>query len=258
MSLPRAIWRSARISEHLLTGTLITALVALLRRLGLACRWYPRATRWWHGRLCRALGLRIAVHGQYQPGTLLVANHVSWLDIPVLGAQGQLAFLSKAEIRTWPLVGWLASMSGTLFIERGAHQAGDLAARIAARVGSGSSVLVFPEGTTSDGQALRRFHPRLFAAAQQPGIRVQPVAVRYGSNQAPDSIAPFVGDDNLLTHLPRILRHPHLAVEVHFLPPLVPGHRDRRTLAAQTQAAIAVALGEPAAAPPPHHEATAG
>lgn len=252
MSLVRALWRGVRISEHLLTGTLITVLVALARRLGRPCRWYPRVTRWWHGRLCRALGLRVRVHGAPRPATLLVANHVSWLDIPVLGAQGQIGFLSKAEIRYWPLVGWLASMTGTLFIERGAHQASDLAERIAARVNSGTSVLVFPEGTTSDGRALRRFHPRLFAAAQRPGVWVQPVAIRYGSNQAPDPIAPFVGDDSLLAHLPRVLRHPGLLVTLHFLAPCASDQRERRSLAQEAQASIAAALGEsPAAAAPP-------
>jgi hypothetical protein len=82
--------------------------------------------RWWHRRLFRALELRVRVTGDFAERALLVANHIAWLDIPVIGAQGQIAFLSKAEARAWPLIGWMAETAGTLFITRGANEVGDL------------------------------------------------------------------------------------------------------------------------------------
>jgi 1-acyl-sn-glycerol-3-phosphate acyltransferase len=210
---------------------------------------FTRLVRWWHGRLCRLLGLTVHVRGQPGEAVLLVANHVSWLDIPVLGARGPIVFLSKAEVRSWPLVGWMAGIASTLYIERGAHQATHLAADIGMHIRTGCSVAIFPEGTTGDGHDLRRFHPRLFAAAQQPGLRLQPVAIRYGSNTAPDAVAPFIGDDSLVPHLWRVLRQPGIRVEVSFLPTLDSEGIDRRRLAESSRAAIAGALGlDPASA----------
>jgi 1-acyl-sn-glycerol-3-phosphate acyltransferase len=172
-----------------------------------------------------------------------VANHVSWLDIPVLGAQGEIAFLSKAEVRDWPLVGWLAELTGTLFIARGANQAAGTATRVAERVLSGHSVLIFPEGTTSDGTRPLRFHPRLLAAAQGTGVGVQPVALRYGSAREADRVAPFVGDDALLPHLLRLLRHPGLTVQVTMLEAVDGQDLDRRGLAEHCRRRIAETLG---------------
>lgn len=226
-----------------LAGMLILSVVPLGRRLGLRCRWLPSVVRWWHCRLCRALGLRLEVHGRPETSALLVANHISWLDIPVLGSQGPLGFLSKAEVRRWPIVGWMSVIVGTVFITRGGNQTAVTGAQIVERTRAGRPVVVFAEGTTGDGLSLRRFYPRLFAVAQQPGIGVQPVAVRYGSNAVPNAVAPFIGDDRLLPHLIRVLRNPGIAVQVSFLPLLDDDLSDRRGMAAAAQGAIAAALG---------------
>lgn len=162
------IWRALRAIEHLLTGALITLAVATLRALGRAPRWQPEIVRWWHQRLCRILGLRVTVRGDIRAPALLVANHVSWLDIPVLGAQGRVGFLSKAEVRRWPIIGWMAAVAGTLFIERGANRFAEAIAAVRARIAAGSAVVVFAEGTTSAGAGVRRFLPRLFAVVQPP------------------------------------------------------------------------------------------
>lgn len=246
MRFLRASWRALRVIEHLLTGTLISLYASVISRPGQRPAWVPRATAWWHGRLCRALGVRLEVTGGPLRHCLLVANHVSWLDIPVLGAQGEMGFLSKAEVRSWPLVGWMAGLVGTLFIARGANQVAAVAQQISAELDAGRVLVIFPEGTTSDGRQVRRFHPRLFAVAQRPGIGVQPVAISYhrGDDSDPDPTAPFVGDDTLLANLMRVLIHPGLRVRVHFLPVLLPGaEEDRRRLAERTRAAIQGALG---------------
>ncbi|MBK1732126.1 lysophospholipid acyltransferase family protein [Thiococcus pfennigii] len=243
-------WRLLRLAATLIAGLAATLAIAAGERFGRRPRTTPRVVRWWHGRVCRDLGLRVEVIGTPLPNALLVVNHVSWLDIPALGAQGEIDFLSKAEVRDWPVVGWMATVAGTLFIERGAHQTAGLAEAIGARVRAGRPVAIFPEGTTSDGTALLRFHPRLFASGQQAGVVIQPVALRYGTGPAPDPIAPFIGRDTLLAHLARVLGHGPLDVRIQFLAPIDPSQTDRRQLAAQARAAIARALGLTGEHPP--------
>jgi len=248
MVAARPIWRGLRVVEHLFTGASIAVVAASSHRLGAPPQWLPGAVRWWHARLCRALGVKVRVSGRPDPRCLLVANHISWLDIPALGAQAPLGFLSKAEVRAWPLVGWMAEVAGTLFITRGGHQTGAMASRIADDIARGRSLMVFPEGTTSMGLGVRRFHPRLFAIAQQPGLGVQPVALsyRHGDDPRPDSAVPFVGEDTLLASLMRILRHPDLIAEVRFLPPIAAtAADDRRALSSRARLAIVTALGFP-------------
>lgn len=248
-----SIWRGLRVAENALTGAAILGLVTLTNAVGLRCAWLPGVVRWWHRRLCRCLAIRMRVNGALAPRVLLVANHVSWLDVPVLGAQGRIGFLSKSEVRDWPLIGWMSAVAGTLFIERGAYQAARLITRIGERVSDDRPVAIFAEGTTSNGLSVRRFHPRLFAAAQRPGVRVQPVALRYGRDGQADLLTPFVGDDELIPHLLRLLRQPAIDVEVSFLEPIEPDGMDRRSLADAARAAIADRLGLPLSPlePPP-------
>lgn len=247
MGPPRALsalWRGLRVLLHLLTAFLLVALfMAPARASGGRFAQASALTRWWYRHLCRILGLRPVVAGELAPGVLLVANHVSWLDIIVLGAQGDVCFLSKAEIRAWPLIGWMAEVLGTLFITRGAHQARELAEQIAARASRDQVVVIFPEATTSNGAGLRPFHPRLFAAAQDSGAALQPVALRYGEPDHLDPIAPFIDDDRPVPHLWRVLQHPGIRVDVRFLPLIVSQGLDRKTMARACREAIGAALG---------------
>jgi 1-acyl-sn-glycerol-3-phosphate acyltransferase len=228
---------------HLCTGVVLGGAVALLGRLGVSRPWLPRLVTWWHRRLGRCLGISVVYRGVAAPGALLAVNHVSWLDIPMLGGAAPVSFVSKAEVRSWPVVGWLAELADTLFLRRGAHEANSIATQIAARLQMGCRVAIFPEGTTSDGRALLLFHARLFAAAAAvSGAPVQPVAIRYGWGRQPDAVAPFIGDDSLLAHLTRVLRHPELGATVSFLPPLTANGLSRRELAAAVRTAIAAEL----------------
>lgn len=248
MSVLRSLWRGLRLSEHLVTGALICAYISLCVRVGRRPSWVLVVVRWWHGRLCRVLGLRVQVSGTVAQGCLLVANHISWLDIPVLGAQAQLGFLSKAEVRRWPLFGWMSDVAGTLFIERGANQTATVSVQITNAIAGGRTLVIFPEGTTSDGSRVRRFHPRLFAVAQQPGLCVQPVALSYrrGGSPPPDLEVPFVGEDTLIANLGRVIRHPSLVAEVRFLTPLeAEAGEDRKRFARRARQDIIAALGLP-------------
>ena len=108
----------------------------------------------------------------------MVSNHISWLDIPVVGSRLPVVFLAKGEIASWPVLGFMTKTAGTLFIERG-KGAQDARARLAESLSKKQSVLIFPEGTTTDGHSVNRFYPRLVQSAIDSNVRVQPVALRY-------------------------------------------------------------------------------
>jgi 1-acyl-sn-glycerol-3-phosphate acyltransferase len=194
MRLLVPFWKGLRIVEHLLTGAILAVAVTAGQGLGYRVGWLDAVVCWWYRRLLRCLGLCVWADGAVAGATLLVANHVSWLDIPVIGSQGNVRFLSKVEVRTWPLIGWMSELAGTVFITRGAHQVREVVEGIHARIQAGQSVVIFPEGTTTDGREVQRFHPRLFAVCQQAGLAglaVQPVTLHYGSGPEPDPVAPF-------------------------------------------------------------------
>ena len=248
----RTLRRSWRVGEHLATGTLVGLYAALQGRARRLPSWLPSAVRWWHGRLVRALEVEVRIEGRLESGCLLVGNHVSWLDIPILGAQGEIGFLAKSDVQRWPLIGWLAGLAGTRFIERGAHRAESVIDQLLADLASERTVMIFPEGTTTDGRTLGRFHPRLFAIAKHPDVRVQPVAIRYRRRDtfAPDLDVPYIGNDSLIANLARLVRHPGLIACVHFLPPMQAlDGESRRALAERARAAILETLDVAETAP---------
>lgn len=243
----RLVWRSLRLLPHLLLGLAMAALVGVDfgNRLD-----RPRLARWWHRHLLRILGLRIELRGQPLQGAhISVANHVSWLDIPLLGSLAPTRFIGKAEIRSWPVAGWLATASGTYYLRRGKGGARPLLDRLVPALQNGGTVTLFPEGTTTDGTQLLPFHARLFGAAIEARCPVQPVALQYAPDRDGRLIAPFIGDDDLLRHLLRVLRAPGLRVTVTYGDALSPAG-DRDALAIQAQAAIAAQLAiEPSPTP---------
>jgi len=201
---------------------------ALLARLKLR----ERLPRMWHGLAARLLGLRIQIHGEMVPDRplLIAANHVSWSDIVVLGAVADVSFIAKSEMARWPIFGSLARLQRSVFVERedprkSVKQANEIAERLAAH----DIMVLFAEGTTADGNTILPFKTSLFGAAQlalrQTGIRsvtVQPVSIAYtrvhglpmGRQHRP--IAAWVGDEDLLPHLGRLLREGAVDVEVAF------------------------------------------
>ncbi len=181
------------------------------------------------------------------PGTLYVANHVSWIDIPVLGSLLDADFVSKSDVRSWPLIGRLARRTGTLFIVREArHRVHEQAGEIAARLAAGDSLILFPEGTTSDGVAVGPFRSSLFEAAQ--GARcVQPLAILYhhGSGVRLDDAGlvavGWTGDEPLGVNFRRVAGL-HLSAEVRLAPAFAPPATiSRKALAEQCRAAVVAA-----------------
>ncbi|MBK1645722.1 hypothetical protein CKO25_13895 [Thiocapsa imhoffii] len=240
-----AVRRAALLMLHLGSGALLSLPLSILSTLlGKPLR-TPALVRWWHRRLCHLLAIRIRVSGQPRRGALLVGNHVSWLDIPVIGTHVEAHFLAKREVRDWPLIGWLAATAGTAFIDRGAHHALTVAAALRERIQEGQTLMVFPEGTTTDGTRVQRFHPRLFALAQDGTIPIQPVAIAYRDPETRqlNPLAPFLGEDDLFAHLTRLVTQHQVHVEVQFLTPFhAPAQARRADLANRAHQSITAAL----------------
>ena len=245
MTSVRLALRLLRLSLVLVLGGLLGGLISLLERLHGAEQpaLRQRLTRWFMARLSNALPYRLRITGQLPEQPMLwVANHVSWADIPLLGQLTPLSFLSKAEVRRWPLAGWLAHKAGTLFIRRGGGDSQLLRKQISQHLQQQCDLLIFPEGTTTDGLALRTFHGRLLSSAIDSGVPLQPVAIRYLRDGQPCPIAPWVGDDGMLDHLLRMLSSDIAEVEIRLLSPLSSHDSSRNQLARQAQEAIARAL----------------
>uniref|UniRef100_UPI003C7E9A08 lysophospholipid acyltransferase family protein n=1 Tax=unclassified Streptomyces TaxID=2593676 RepID=UPI003C7E9A08 len=206
-------------------------------------------TRRWAYTVVRAFGVRIRVTGaavesaRPEAGELVVANHVSWLDIPLVAAVLPARMVAKSEIRKWPLLGPFAALGGTLFIERDRLRALPGAVRtLAGALASGSRVAVFPQGSTWCGRGGGgRFRPAAFQAAIDARAAVRPVRISYrtaGTNTA--GAAAFVGDDPLAASLWRVVTAAGLTAEIRILPPVPAGREpDRRALARAAQSAVA-------------------
>ncbi|MEV5427701.1 lysophospholipid acyltransferase family protein [Streptomyces sp. NPDC052701] len=235
---PRALLRLTAVAVLVLTGIALSPLGGRIPA-GLIARW----CRW----IVRAAGLRVRVTGAAPPagGLLLVAPHVSWLDIPLLAAVRPARMLAKTEVRRWPVAGPLAALGGTLFIDRDLLRTlPDTVARIAGALREGQAVAVFPEGSTWCGRARGPFRRAVFQAALDAGVPVQPVRIRYRRTDGSASTVPaFVGDDTLVASLWRVASSRHLVAEVEVPGPIPPGrHPDRRRLA---RAAERAALPQP-------------
>ncbi len=238
----RPIIKIVRLTSLVLTG--VATAMFLYQRMDRAAR--DRQLLGWAGKLMRILNISLRVSGSPPAGgAVLVANHVSWLDIHVLHSLLPVRFISKAEVRDWPLFGQLAKASGTLFITREKKSdAIRVNQEMAAELEAGECLAFFPEGTTSDGQEMRTFFPSLFQPAVDAGCPVIPAAIRYRDlSGGPCLEAAYHGDMTLLGSFWRIAKLPGLVVEVTFLPALLNNGNHRRELAKQAEAAIRSALG---------------
>ena len=233
--------RVARVLGVVSLGLGMAGMFGLLERLGLNST-MDRRQRWsqfFMTRLSNALPFRVRVVGELPATPMLwVSNHVSWTDIALLGQLTPLSFLSKSEVRGWPVAGWLAAKAGSLFIRRGAGDSQLLREQMTRHLQQPLPLLMFPEGTTTDGNSVRTFHGRLLSAAIDSRVSLQPVAIRYLRNGEVDAIAPFVGDDDLLSHLLRLFSHEQGDVEIHLLEPITSQAQERAVLAFRAQEAI--------------------
>ena len=201
---------------------------------------------YWSRQLLKVLGVRVQA-GQppaMPEGALLVSNHISWLDIYLIYGARRVHFVSKAEVRKWPLVGWLAHQGGTLFIERGRRaDTARINQEMRDLMQHGAWVGVFPEGTTSDGRGVHKFYSSLLQPAVELACPIVPVAIRYTTHHGEYTAVPaYIDGISLWESLQRIISGTGLVAELSFGKPFAPEHH-RRELAVHAEAAVAGLLG---------------
>ncbi|MER2553996.1 MAG: lysophospholipid acyltransferase family protein [Thauera sp.] len=235
-------WRWSRLALHVVHGALTIVLVHPFT----ARATHQSLRQRWSLRLLQVLGLRLEARGEaVAQGCMVVANHISWVDIFVINALAPAAFVSKAEVRAWPVIGWLAAKNDTIFLRRGSRgHARIINAETAALLDAGCNVAIFPEGTTTDGSTLLHFHAALLQPAIACGHPVQPLALQYRS---PDDrfsdTAAYVGDMSLAECIANIIAARCTIARITVAAPIATADGiDRRTLAAQARATIAGAI----------------
>ncbi len=234
-----------RVMLHLLQGLLIAAVIF---------PWIESASRdrhikkWSHALLAI---LRIKVELQVQAGAepvqraLIVANHVSWLDIFVINSHHPCRFVAKADIRNWPALGWLCAQGGTIFIARGKQrEVRRVYEGLVTSIEAGERIAFFPEGTTAAQGAVLPFHPNLFEAAIEARVPVQPFALRYIDERGElHRAADFIGDMTFVDSMLLIMKTRKMTAQLIMLPSIETAGAHRRELAQQTRARIAETLG---------------
>ncbi|MEP6900043.1 MAG: lysophospholipid acyltransferase family protein [Rhodanobacter sp.] len=205
-----------------------------------------RMIRWWSYLLLRIFGLRSVRIGEPLPDPVLfIANHTSWTDIELLHSQRAACFVAKAEIARWPIVGWMAATGGTIFHRRGNnHSLSTVMQSMVERLRSGRSVGVFPEGGTGYNGVLKTFHARIFQAALDADVPVQPVALRFARNGQRIVDAGFRENETFVANILRLLGGRSMDAEVHFLEPVPASPDARRRMAELSRERIAAALGD--------------
>lgn len=241
IQIARAATRSTCLVLHLLAGIALTSSF----RLTHGQYWYLQTggqtiIRWWMRYACRLVGLHINQYGTpVNHNVLLVSNHISFLDILAISSVIPVRFLAKHDIRGWPAIGYLAALSGSLFIERGRrHQLRQSLKTLRRCLDQPVPVLIFPEGTTSDGEQVLSFHSGLFQAAIDRQVPVQALTLHYRHRDRSDRLAAYIDNDNFLMNLLRLMGRATTEVHLSFAPPVDPREHNRRSLATFCQARI--------------------
>ena len=235
----RAFWRVLSLLSHIAHGLWVVA----VRFPALPLDQQHVRVQVWSQQLLALMGVHLRVVGQ-PPVTgpvMLVANHISWLDIPVMHAARHCRFVSKSDVKGWPLVGTLATAAGTLYIERSSRRdALRMVQTMQEALERGEVLAVFPEGTTGDGREMLPFHANLIQAAVAAQAPVQPVALRFVDKASGStSFAPsYIGDETLVGSIWRTLCADSIEAVVHFGPVEQPEGRDRRAWAQDLHATI--------------------
>jgi 1-acyl-sn-glycerol-3-phosphate acyltransferase len=234
MNVLRAFWRLGRALGHAIAGFATIA----FRFPHLDAVQREARVQAWDEAMLHVLGIGLEVHGRppARGPMLLVANHISWLDILVMHAARHCRFVAKADVRHWPLIGRLATGGGTLYIERDSRRdALRVVHRMAECLKAGDILAVFPEGTTSDGTRVLPFHANLLQAAISASAPAQPVGLNFvdAASRLPSSAPAYVGDDSLIGSLWRTLMAPPLTAIVSFGRPQFAQGRERRQWAGQ-------------------------
>jgi 1-acyl-sn-glycerol-3-phosphate acyltransferase len=240
-------FRWSRMFLHVAQGLLVTGLV------------YPRVpphirarlTLAWSAKLLRILNIVLTVHGARpavgESKLFVVANHVSWLDIFVINAAQPSRFVAKSEIRDWPIAGWLCEAAGTIFVRRSKRSdTTRINNEIQVALAEGDTVAIFPEGTTTSGDRLLKFHTSLFEPAVSNAAIVSPAAIRYYNEAGePSATTTFIGETTFGESLSAIIAARRLIADITFAPAIVAAGCTRRDVAVAAENAIAAILDVP-------------
>jgi len=215
----RAIYRSVFFSAHLLVALLVCIVMpAIYNR-----RWFQddngkKIIQWWHKRATNILGLNITQQGTNSNITcLMVANHISFLDIMVIASLSPVTFLAKSTLRYWPMVGFITRHVGTIFIRRKNMRAAyTVISSLTKALSKEQSIAIFPEGTTTIGETVNKFHTSLFQSALNARKPIQPVALGYQKNGKLDKMVTYINNDIFIFSLLKIMAQPKTNVKITF------------------------------------------
>jgi 1-acyl-sn-glycerol-3-phosphate acyltransferase len=236
-----ASFRALRVVIHIGYGLL---LALFYPRFGQSAR--RRILQRWSAGLLDILNVSLNIRTEdylsVRPPGLIVANHISWLDVIALNAVMPMRFVAKSEVRSWLVIGWLAARVQTLFIARGkARAAARMNSRLVDLLQGGESLAIFPEGTSTDGRQVGRFHASLLQSAVDAGVPVHPVAICYQDERGAHSTAPaYIDEMSFAASLWSVLCTDNLHVSLLATPSLA--SHDRRVLAESAHAQISVAV----------------
>ncbi len=247
MSSIRKFYRTILLAILLIIGIVLT--VVFLRNTRHTSGIANAVVSTWLGTVARSLGVRTKTYGSALPEkTLFVSNHISWLDILILGNIIPVHFLSKDEVKSVPVIGWLATRAGTLYIKRGCKDsASDASSEITAALNQQHNSIIFAEGTTTDGH-IKKFHSRMMQSAIDAHAMVQPVAIFYpirnpGTNKIEvNPVTLFLGNTSIGESFNLITRAPSIDVEVHFLKPIHSKNKTRDEIAQHAYDEVVAAI----------------
>ena len=239
--------RWTRLLAHVASGLVLVGM--LYPRVSPARR--ASLTGWWARKLLRILNIVLTVHGaRPAPATrnlIIAANHVSWVDIFVISAAHPSRFIAKSEIRDWPIAGWLSDRAGTIFIRRARRSdTAKINEVMHAVLAEGATIGFFPEGTTTSGDRLLKFHTSLFEPAVANAATLAPAVIRYRASDGERSGAmAFIGEISFAESVGLIIRQKSTIAEITFAPPIAASGRTRRELALLAETAVANILNVP-------------
>ena len=241
----RLSYRGVKLSIHIVTAIIICICLPLLQGRSWYCNKKGKALiQWWSKRTTEILGITIAQKGKHINSTsLFVSNHISFLDIVILASVFPVTFLSKSTIRYWPVFGFLAYGFGVIFIQRNNKKVlHTVTNSLTTALKQKRSFVLFPEGTTTTGRAVGKFHSSLFQAAINAAKPVQPVALRYHNNGEFDDSSSYIGKDNFIITLISILAKSKTEVEVTICDAINSDNMNRRELSSLSHNLISQAI----------------
>lgn len=245
MTAFRVAYRSLLLVVVVLTGCVLTVVFLREEPHVSENKTGRKLSRWWHKKMTQVMGIPVNAHGSpANEPVLFVCNHVSWFDINAIGSLLPARFLAKIEVKHMPVMGWLASRAGTLYIHRGHKEASNKTIEIMAdALKKNHNVVLFAEGTTQDGN-VSRFHSRLIQSAIDAGCAIQPVAIHYPSlnGEKVHPAALFVGDITMKQSIASIMSAKNLRVELHFLEPVSTTGKKRDELASHAEQQVRAAI----------------